>query len=220
MHIAEGFLPPMWAAFWFVVAAPVVAYGTYRTATFVRDSPHRMAMLAMAGAFVFVFSALKLPSVTGSCSHPTGTGIAVVLFGPAVTAVLSTIVLIYQALLLAHGGVTTLGANVVSMGIIGPFVGWIAFVVARRYASLATATFVATAIANWGTYFMTSVQLGAAFPAGSGIGGMIAATGNFAAVFAVTQLPIGVAEGLIAAAVIQHLVAVKPAVQSRLGVSA
>ncbi len=49
-------------------------------------------------------SALKLPSVTGSCPHPTGTGLAAILFGPAITAVLGTIVLLYHALFLAHGG--------------------------------------------------------------------------------------------------------------------
>lgn len=219
MHIAEGFLPPIWAVFWFVVAAPVVAYGTYRTAKFARESPERMAMLAMAGAFMFVFSALKLPSVTGSTSHPTGTGIAVVLFGPTVTAVLSAIVLVYQALLLAHGGITTLGANVFSMGIFGPVLGWVAYRLVVRRAGLAAGTFAATVVANCATYIGTSAQLGMAFPAGEGIGGMLAATGNFAAIFTITQLPIGVVEGLIAAAMIKHLVAVKPVVRSRLGVS-
>lgn len=220
MHVAEGFLPPEWAAVWFAVAIPVLAYGTYRTARFARDSPERMAMLAMGGAFIFVFSALKLPSVTGSTSHPTGTGFAVVLFGPAVTAVLSTIVLIYQALLVAHGGLTTLGANVVSMGIVGPLIGWVGYRLSSPYVGIPTATFVATALANWATYLMAAAQLGAAFPAGGGIEGVLVAMGNFAAVFSVTQLPIGIVEGLIAAAMMKHLLAVKPAVTARLGVGA
>ncbi|MFB6085512.1 MAG: energy-coupling factor ABC transporter permease [Halodesulfurarchaeum sp.] len=219
MHIAEGFLPPLWAAFWALFSLPVVAYGTYRVAKFARESPDRMAMLALAGAFMFVLSALKLPSVTGSTSHPTGTGIAIVLFGPAVTAVLSTIVLLYQALLLAHGGLTTLGANVASMGIIGPFVGWLGYRLFRDRSGVVTGTFVATVLADWSTYLVTSVQLGAAFPAGDGIGGVLAASGNFAAIFAVTQLPIGLVEGVIAAAMIKQLVAVRPAVEAKLGVA-
>ncbi len=60
---------------------------------------------------MFVLSALKIPSVTGSCSHPTGVGLGAIMFGPSVMFVLGTIVLIFQALLLAHGGITTLGAN-------------------------------------------------------------------------------------------------------------
>ena len=66
-----------------------------------------------------------MPSVTGSCSHPTGTGLGAVLFGPAAVSVLAAIVLVFQALLLAHGGITTLGANDFSMGIVGPFAAWL-----------------------------------------------------------------------------------------------
>ena len=36
-------------------------------------------LLGVAAAFSFVLSALKLPSVTGSCSHPTGTGLGALL---------------------------------------------------------------------------------------------------------------------------------------------
>jgi len=219
MHIAEGFLPPLWAVAWTLFAAPFVAYGTYRVTTWVRKSPERMAMLALAGAFMFVLSAMKLPSVTGSTSHPTGTGIAVVMFGPGVTAVLSTVVLLYQSLLLAHGGITTLGANVASMGIIGPAIGWLGYRAVRGPTSVVTGTFVATVLANVTTYLVTATQLGIAFPAGKGISGMIAAAGNFAAIFAVTQLPIAIIEGLLAAAMIKQLLAVKPAVTAKLGVA-
>jgi cobalt/nickel transport system permease protein len=66
-----------------------------------------LPLMAIASAFIFVISSLKMPSVTGSCSHPTGTGICTILFGPWITSVLSMIVLIYQAIFLAHGGLTT-----------------------------------------------------------------------------------------------------------------
>ncbi len=81
-------------------------------------------LLALAGAFVFILSSLKIPSVTGSCSHPTGTGLGAILFGPSIMSLLGIIVLLFQALLLAHGGLTTLGANTFSMAIAGPFVSF------------------------------------------------------------------------------------------------
>lgn len=56
-----------------------------------------------AGAFVFVISSLKIPSVTGSCSHMTGTGLTAILFGVPDTAVPGVIVLVFQIILLAHG---------------------------------------------------------------------------------------------------------------------
>ena len=103
MHIMEGYLPAIWCIVWFAVSIPVVAYGVYKLNKLVKEERGILPVLAVAGAFIFVLSSLKMPSVTGSCSHPTGTGIGAIIFGPAITAVLSTIVLIYQALFLAHG---------------------------------------------------------------------------------------------------------------------
>jgi cobalt/nickel transport system permease protein len=95
-------------------------------------NPELKLLLALAGAFTFVLSALKIPSVTGSCSHPTGTGLGTVLFGPSVMTVLGGLVLLFQALLLAHGGLTTLGANMFSMAIVGPFVAYFVYQVVLR----------------------------------------------------------------------------------------
>ena len=52
------------------------------------------AHLGVAAAVTFVLSALKLPSVTGSCSHPTGTGLGALLFGPAAMAPIGLVVLL------------------------------------------------------------------------------------------------------------------------------
>ena len=127
MHIMEGFLPWQWCLFWYLLAAPVVAYGIKQIKEITDENPESKPLLAVSGAFIFVLSSLKLPSVTGSSSHPTGNGLSAVLFGPAVTCVLAAIVLVFQALLLAHGGITTLGANIFSMGIIGPLAAWLMY---------------------------------------------------------------------------------------------
>ena len=127
MHIMEGFLPLYWCAFWFALSLPVVAYGAYKMNKLIKSNRDVLPLLAVSGAFIFVLSSLKMPSVTGSCSHPTGTGMGAILFGPWITSVLSIIVLIYQAIFLAHGGLTTLGANTFSMGIAGPIVGYLVY---------------------------------------------------------------------------------------------
>ena len=64
------------------------------------------------------FSSIKLPSITGSSSHPTGTGLrCVLLFRPPVMAFLSTIVLLFQATAACPAaGITTLGAERVQHG--------------------------------------------------------------------------------------------------------
>lgn len=209
MHIAEGFLPPVWAAFWYVLSLPVVAYGAYKAKKRIDEDPKSKSLLAVAGAFVFVLSALKIPSVTGSCSHPTGTGIAVVLFGPVITAFLSMLVLLYQALLLAHGGITTLGANTASMGIVGPFAGWLAYKAVMNRTDIKIATFIAAAVADWVTYVVTSFQLALAFPSGAGLSGVMASATKFMAIFAVTQAPLAIIEGIVAALLIGYLMQVR-----------
>lgn len=204
MHIAEGFLPPVQAAVWTVVAAPFVIHGCRAVVRQVRDHPETRLLLGAAGAFTFVLSAIKLPSVTGSSSHPTGTGLGAVLFKPPVMAFLGTVVLLFQALLLAHGGLTTLGANAFSMAIVGPWVGYGAYRLVRLLGGgLYLGVFAAMCLADLSTYCVTSMQLAIAFPdPASGIAGAI---GKFLSIFAVTQIPLAVAEGLLGVLVMRIL---------------
>jgi cobalt/nickel transport system permease protein len=111
----EGYLPMSHALGWSVVSSPFVIHGIRSLQKKLRENPETKIILGVAGAFTFVLSALKLPSVTGSCSHATGTGLGAVLFGPTSMSVLGMVVLLFQSLLLAHGGLTTLGANTFSM---------------------------------------------------------------------------------------------------------
>ena len=73
MCIGDSFLPVEHALGWSFASAPFVAYGIYAVKKRIRDNPEQRMLLGVAAAFTFVLSALKLPSVTGSCSHPTGT---------------------------------------------------------------------------------------------------------------------------------------------------
>lgn len=193
MHIMEGFLPPLWAAFWFVVALPFWIIGFRRINRLMTEKPETRMLLGLVGAFAFVLSALKIPSVTGSSSHPTGTGLGAILFGPAVMSILGTIVLLFQALLLAHGGLTTLGANAVSMAIVGPLVAWSIWRGLKGRTPIWLAVFCAAALANLTTYVVTSLQLALAYP--DPTGGFIAAFVKFGTIFAVTQIPLAISEG-------------------------
>ena len=102
MHIMEGFLPPSHCVAWGVICLPFLVWGVIRIKNITRDHRKTLLLLAMCGAYAFVLSALKIPSVTGSSSHPTGTGLGAMLFGPSEMAVLGIIVLLFQALLLAR----------------------------------------------------------------------------------------------------------------------
>lgn len=207
MHIAEGFLPPAHAVAWTVAAAPFVVYGARQVVVTVKRHPSSGPLLAAVGAFSFVMSAIKLPSVTGSSSHPTGTGLGTAIFRPPVMAFLGTIVLLFQALLLAHGGITTLGANAFSMAIAGPWVGFAVFFALRRAGvGVLPAVFALAFVADLATYVVTSVQLALAFP--SAQGGIVESLAEFLAVFAITQVPLAIVEGLITVVVVRILMQV------------
>ncbi len=196
MHIMEGYLPGNWALFWWIVALPFFVLGLRSLTRITQANPELKLLLALAGAFTFVLSALKMPSVTGSSSHPTGTGLGAVLFGPLPMSVLGGLVLLFQALLLAHGGLTTLGANAFSMAIAGPFAAyWIYHLTMRLTGKQKIAIFLAAAIADLLTYVITSIQLALAFPAP--VGGFIASFIKFAGIFAITQVPLAISEGLL-----------------------
>lgn len=195
MHIMEGYLPVNWAIIWWVIFIPFFVVGLKNITKIVKEQPKKKLLLALSGAFVFVLSALKIPSVTGSCSHPTGVGLAAVLFGPSATIVLGTIVLLFQALLLAHGGITTLGANAFSMAVIGPLVSFGIWKLCKDKIDKRVAVFLAAALGDLLTYTVTSFQLGLAFP--DPTAGFMASAVKFLGIFFVTQVPIAIAEGLL-----------------------
>lgn len=196
MHIMEGFLPAGWCVSWGVLTVPFVVFGLLSIQRKVKDNPKVKMLLAMAGAFAFVLSAMKIPSVTGSCSHPTGVGFGAILFGPAAMTVLGLIVLLFQAILLAHGGLTTLGANTFSMAVVGPFVAYAVYKLIKKLNGPQwLAVFLAAMLGDLLTYVMTSIQLALAFP--SEAGGVAASLAKFMSIFAVTQIPLAVSEGIL-----------------------
>lgn len=217
MHIAEGFLPVGHAVAWFAVSTPFVIHGARAVIKESKENPDSRLLLAAAGAFTFVLSSIKLPSVTGSSSHPTGTGLGAVLFRPPVMAFLATIVLLFQALLLAHGGLTTLGANVFSMGIAGPWVGYAFWKLSTRLNwNRNVGIFLALACANLFTYVVTSLQLGLAFP--DPASGVLGSVGKFLGIFAISQIPLAIAEGILGVLVFRLLTDVARPQLERLGV--
>lgn len=196
MHIMEGFLPPKWCITWGAICIPFVVVGYFSIKEKIRIDPRIKMLIAMVAAFAFVLSALKIPSVTGSCSHPTGVGLGAILFGPTVMSVLGLIVLIFQALLLAHGGLTTLGANTFSMAVVGPIVSYGVYKLLKKlHVSISISIFSAAMLGDLMTYVTTSFQLAVAFP--DKIGGFIASLIKFMSIFAVTQLPLAISEGIL-----------------------
>ena len=203
MHIMEGFLPQTHAIVWGLVCLPFLVWSLISIRKIVSQHRKAVLLLAMMGAYAFVLSALKMPSVTGSSSHPTGTGLGAVLFGPAPLALLGMIVLLFQAILLAHGGLTTLGANTFSMAIVGPFVSFGIYRLCKKLkVNRLVAVGLACGLGDLFTYCVTSAQLALAHP---GQAGVMASMTEFLGIFALTQIPLAIVEGILSAIVVMML---------------
>ena len=203
MHIMEGYLPAGYAAAWGLICLPFLAAGFFSIKKTLKEHRELITLLALSGAFVFVISSLKIPSVTGSCSHMTGTGLGAILFGPSAVSILGIIVLLFQAILLAHGGLSTLGANTFSMAIAGPFVTFGIYKLCEKLkVNRKVGIFLAAAIGDLLTYCVTAVQLALAHHADTTFG---AALGKFLMVFAPTQVPLAVIEGIITVLIVMGL---------------
>ena len=203
MHIMEGYLPVGFCVLWGVICLPFLAAGLISIRKVINENRRVLILLAMSGAFIFVISSLKIPSWTGSCSHMTGTGLGAILFGPVAVSILGLIVLLFQAILLAHGGLTTLGANTFSMAVAGPLVSFGIYKLGKKLKlPLYINVFLAAFLGDLFTYCVTAVQLGLAQHADTTLP---AAIGRFLLVFAPTQLPLAVIEGLLTCMIVMGL---------------
>lgn len=201
MHIMEGYLPAIHCVVWGIICIPILLWGFFSIKNTLKRDKRTITLLAMSGAFIFVISSLKIPSVTGSCSHMTGTGLGALLFGPSAVSILGIIVLLFQAILLAHGGLTSLGANTFSMAIVGPFVSFIVYAICKKLkVNKMVSVFLAAFLGDLLTYCVTSFQLALAYP--SEVGGVMASAVKFLGVFAPTQLPLAIVEGILTVVII------------------
>lgn len=133
----------------------------------------------------------------------TGTGLGAILFGPAAVSILGLIVLLFQALLLAHGGLTTIGANTFSMAVAGPLVSFGIYRLCQKLkVNKLVAVFLAACLGDLFTYCVTAVQLALAHHADTTLMG---AMGKFLTVFAPTQIPLAIIEGLITCMIMMAL---------------
>ena len=173
MHIMEGYLPAKYCVAWGVVCLPFLIAGFISLKNKVKENRRNLTLIAMSGAFIFVIS----------------------------SSVLGVIVLLFQALLLAHGGLTTLGANTFSMAIAGPVVSFGIYKLCQKInVNRRVGIFLAAFLGDLFTYCVTSIQLAFAYP--SEAGGVGASAVKFLGVFAPTQIPLAVIEGILTVVIV------------------
>jgi len=159
------------------------------------------------GAAVFVISIWHIPvPVTGSSSHPNGTALAAIIIGPLATAAISGIALFFQVFL-GHGGITSLGANLISLGVVGGFTGIAIYMLLKKLgASVWLAAGVAGFIGDLSTYAFTSLQLALSLNPNS----IAQHWGIYLLGYLPTQIPLATLEFAFTAAAVQYIQTHRP----------
>ncbi len=131
MHIPDGWVDLPTSAAAGVVAVGGTAVAARRAARALRE--RATTLPAVVAAYVLVAQLLVLPVGLGTSAHLVGTGLAALLVGPGVAIVCVAAVVVVQALVLADGGVTALGLNLVNDGLVPALVTWGLFLAVRPW---------------------------------------------------------------------------------------
>jgi cobalt/nickel transport system permease protein len=203
MHAPDGFLSLPVSAASYVIAAAVVAYAIRRTTREMYE--RQVPLMGVMGAFIFAAQMLNFPVAGGTSGHLLGGALAAILLGPWAAVLVLTSVLAIQALVFQDGGLITLGANILNMGVIGVFVGYGTYRTARflfggrNWALLGGAT-----LAGWLSVVVASLACAVEL----GLSGTSTYAVAFGAMGGIHAL-IGIGEGLITAAALAFVMAMR-----------
>lgn len=204
MHVGNGAVTPECAA----ISAAVAVGGLAALQTWLPRSRSESTgvptsspwTLAAAGAGVFAAQMINVPVSGVSSAHFVGGVWLAWAFGPRLGALLMTIVLSLQALLLGDGGVLALGCNVINMALVPAGMMWL---VGRWTKSSASSTsYRGLALASW-----FSVVVGAGLVTMETAIGRSSETLAAWPIFATKMLSVHAVAGLIEAAVTVALIA-------------
>jgi cobalt/nickel transport system permease protein len=131
---------------------------------------------------------------------------AAMIIGPFPTVVIAGIALFFQ-MFLAHGGLTTLGANTFSMGIAGTFVGFFTFLALKKAgASIWLSAGLGALLGDLVTYISTALIIALAIQPTN----VITYWGLYTLEFMPTQIPLAIVEFVFTAAAVQYIADRRP----------
>lgn len=125
MHIPDGFLDPITSASTYIIFAVFAVIAFYKLRK--EGVEESYLEISTTAAAIFVAQMLNWPIPGGTSAHFVGGALAGIMYGIWIGFLVMTLVLVVQALVFSDGGITTLGANVLNMGIIAVVVGYMVF---------------------------------------------------------------------------------------------
>jgi cobalt/nickel transport system permease protein len=126
MHIPDSFVPLGQAIIYWIIALPFIFMAVKWAGKEMDDT--KVPILAALAAGIFAIQALNIPIGMGTSGHMVGaTLVAIIFASPWAGVLVLTLVLLVQGFVFGDGGISTMGANILNMGVISGFVGYYAF---------------------------------------------------------------------------------------------
>ena len=204
MHIPDGFLDPIIASITYIISLAVIVFSFWKTRGKLEEE--KTLLISVLAGSIFVAQLLDWPIPGGTTAHFVGSALVSIVIGPYIGVLVMSLVLLFQALIFQDGGITTLGANILNMGVIGCFLGYFVFKVSSKYFKERD-TFWASFFAGW-----VSI-VGAAIACGIEIG--LSTQFQYGLLISVPAMAIshgllGILEGLITAFAVDYLAKSRP----------
>ena len=209
MHLAEGMLPMEQAALFSAAAIPALAWSVRGEQ--VARSREGSSPVLMAGVTSLLFAATLLPlpvPIAGATSHVCLTPVLALVVGVRRVLWPTFFVLLLQAVFFAHGGLTTLGVNTLTLGLAGPAVTVGLWSLMRRLgATHALGLGLACGLGSLSVYVADALVLALAL---SDLAEPLATFTGVLLGFSPVQIPLAVLEGFASVGIVQALASRRP----------
>ncbi|MEA3285752.1 MAG: energy-coupling factor ABC transporter permease [Candidatus Marinimicrobia bacterium] len=122
MHIPDGFLNTPVTLVTAGISVTTLAYSIKKVNQSIK--PEQIPLMGLLASFVFMIQLFSFPIGVGTSIHLTGALLISILLGPLAGFIIMTVSLLALAILFQHGGIFSLGANILNMAMVGCFIGW------------------------------------------------------------------------------------------------
>jgi len=155
LHIPDGFLSTPVAIAGWVLAVLIIGFALRQT----RDQlgERQIPLLGIMAAFIFAAQAINFPVAGGTSGHLLGGALAAIVLGPWAAVLVMTAVIGLQGLIFQDGGLLAMGWNMINMGVLTAFTGYLIYSLIKRVmGQSSTALLIAGVVGAW-----LSVEVGA-----------------------------------------------------------
>lgn len=130
LHIPDGFLSTPVALVGWVAALLIIAFALRQTRNQLGE--RQIPLLGVLAAFIFAAQAINFPVAGGTSGHLLGGALAAIVLGPWAAVLVMTAVIALQGLLFQDGGLLVMGWNIINMGVLTAFTGYLIYMFLRR----------------------------------------------------------------------------------------